>query len=142
MKEVRGNLWDFYYKGEPIAITTNGTITKDGRGVMGRGVALQASERFADIRWMLADRLRAKGNVFQYLAYGIWMFPVKHHWNEVADLKLINRSMHAMAMFLERTQMHMYMVRPGCGNGQRNWETEVKPLLKNYCDQLIIVEGP
>jgi len=42
MKEVIGNIWNYYNKGNWIVITTNGTIKKNGEAVMGRGVALEA----------------------------------------------------------------------------------------------------
>lgn len=38
MREINGsNIWDFYNKGFWIAITTNGTVKKNGEAVMGRG---------------------------------------------------------------------------------------------------------
>ena len=40
MKEVKGDIWNFYNKGYWIVIPTNGTVKRNGEAVMGRGVAL------------------------------------------------------------------------------------------------------
>ncbi len=37
--EVKGDLVDFWRKGNRIGITTNGFVKKDGRAVMGAGIA-------------------------------------------------------------------------------------------------------
>ena len=38
MKEITGDLWDYYRRPmHTICITTNGTIKKNGKAVMGRG---------------------------------------------------------------------------------------------------------
>jgi len=44
VKEVDGNLWEI--EADWRVITTNGFVKKDGRAVMGRGVARQALQRY------------------------------------------------------------------------------------------------
>ena len=44
MKEVTGNIWD--YPADIVCITTNGSTTRNGSAVMGKGIALQAKERY------------------------------------------------------------------------------------------------
>lgn len=40
MREITGNLWDYYEKpGYVVCITTNGVVNAKGRAVMGRGCA-------------------------------------------------------------------------------------------------------
>ena len=58
MREVIGNLWDFYDRGAHVAITTNGSISGNNLAVMGRGVALEAKQRFPALPRQLANKLR------------------------------------------------------------------------------------
>jgi hypothetical protein len=49
VKEIVGNIWDYYDKGHWIVITTNGIVNKNGEAIMGRGVALEAAKKFKDL---------------------------------------------------------------------------------------------
>lgn len=42
MTEVVGDLWDYFDHSHILCLTTNGTIKRNGRGVMGRGSAKEA----------------------------------------------------------------------------------------------------
>lgn len=83
-KEVHGDIWDYHSKGRWIVITTNGTVKNNGEAVMGRGVALQAKQRFPQLpkkvgSWM--SYFGGQGNqagIFQ--EEKIVSFPVKHDW--------------------------------------------------------------
>jgi len=50
MKIIKGNIWDYYYsKLNPnnwLVITTNTQIKNGGNAVLGRGIALEANDRF------------------------------------------------------------------------------------------------
>ncbi len=157
MKEERGNLWEFKKRGHPIAITINGVVKRDSsRLVMGRGCALEAKNRFPDLDLILGDIILRKG-------YGlIWLypeqivfFPTKYHYKEEADLWLIEHSCQELIKLwnhehtknermLEAEKSEgigstLYLPRPGCGNGGKDWETEVKPILKRYLDDRFVV---
>ena len=54
MIEVVGNLWT--YAADFRAITTNGTVKFDGRAVMGRGCAREATQRYPKIARQLGYR--------------------------------------------------------------------------------------
>lgn len=48
MEEIRGDLWD--YRGRALlALTTNGSLSRDHRAILGRGCARQAGERYPDL---------------------------------------------------------------------------------------------
>jgi len=136
MKEIVGNIWDFHKQGKFIAITTNGTIRKDGACVMGKGVAAECKSRYPELPYELGRKLKIAGNRPFLFEPGIVTFPVKHNWWEKADIKLIRKS----AQFLQESAIReLYLVRPGCGNGGLDWEKEVKPVLEKILDDRFIV---
>ncbi len=63
---VVGDLFD--QKVEAICLTTNGFVRKDGKAVMGRGVAAQAVVRWPVLPYILGHKIRhGAGNVVQLL---------------------------------------------------------------------------
>jgi hypothetical protein len=156
MIEVTGNLWE--YEANYRCITTNGTVKRNGCGVMGRGCALEATQRYPDIAEVLGDLLSHEGNHVHELGYSIkhsdetrpkkyaWdliSFPVKHNWREKADLGLIHRSAEELVELIDRKpdnyNLTIVVPRPGCGNGQRDWESEVKPLIEPILDDRFVI---
>ena len=139
MKEVKGNIWDYYDKGNWIVITTNGTVKSNGECVMGRGVALEAKTRFPKLAKKLGDWIRHNGNIpGRFSDYKLFSFPVKHNWQEKADPKLIDETCkHLLGLVLGSTYT-IYMVRPGCGNGHLLWK-DVKPVLERYLSDRFVV---
>lgn len=136
MIELVGNIWDFH-KGGPIAVTTNGDINKLGKAVMGRGIASQAATRFPDLAYELASALRNSGNIVNYFEkYRLYTFPVKHHWNEKADIELIKNSCMQLVSYKYEK---IFMVRPGCGNGQLLWDEVRLEIVKILDDRVRIV---
>jgi hypothetical protein len=145
MIEIKGNIWDYQTKPDyAIAITTNGTIKKDGKAVMGAGVAKQAMEQWPDIPFTLGKSLEIAGNNLHYLGNNILSFPVKHNWWEKADIVLIERSAKQLMDFINNCHKEVefahikkiVLVRPGCGNGKLKWE-DVKPVLEKILDDRI-----
>jgi len=145
MQEIFGNIWEQHEVGRWVVITTNGDVRKDGACVMGRGVAKQAADKFPDLPYKLGNALNVGGNkvnIFDDLK--IITLPVKHHWKDKADLNLIAKSLQQLVAWADippRKHGKFYMVRPGCDNGRRDWETEVKPICSTYLDdRFVIVE--
>jgi len=158
MIEKFGNIWEFGRYSSCVAITTNGCVTKEGKCVMGRGIALQAREMFPGIDRILGQKIKRFGNIpiaigqFNFRGnkehcrpnkYRIFSFPTKHNWREKSDIKLIEQSARILGALFTRVWGHetMYLVRPGCNNGGLDWETEVKPVIDPLLDShFIIVE--
>jgi hypothetical protein len=147
MKEIYvDNIWNAWNKGFCIVIPTNGFVKKNGECVMGRGLALQAKERFPDLPKRLGHRIGEFGNVvFIFREYRLLTFPVKHKkWWEKADLKLIEKSAKELQEIFKYNlcgiPTPVYLPKVGCGNGKRNW-TDVKPILEKYLDDRFIVVG-
>ena len=134
MIELRQDIWMHYLVPKHfVCITTNGTIKKNGYGVMGRGNAKQAAAMLPGIDKHLGEYLRANGNhagYFDEANANLIVFPTKHNWWEKADLKLIHEGAEWLrdAAKVDETIL-FHLPRPGCANGQRDWETEVRPIL-------------
>jgi hypothetical protein len=146
MKEIEGDL--FEQEADAVCLTTNGSVKKDSRAVMGRGVALKATQIWLGIELQLGNHLKVFGNTVAPLRYdkerkiAVVSFPVKDQWFEVARLDLIDQSCKAL---LELTNVQgwskVILPRPGCGNGGLSWET-VKPIVEQLDDRFIVVYKP
>jgi len=149
MKEITGNLWA-QKEASAICITTNAFIKKDGTLVMGRGCAKEASDRYPGLSKHAGSLIKANGNhVFKihtvitnyideasgYNTQDMLTFPVKKYWWDKADLDLIAQSCRELvAITNEKKYTSVVLPRPGCGNGGRNWEKEVKPIVSKLLD--------
>ncbi|KKN82297.1 hypothetical protein LCGC14_0311100 [marine sediment metagenome] len=141
MIEVKGNLWN--HPADARVITTNGFVKKDGRAVMGRGIAYEAKQRYPDIDLWLGAMIRREGNIVSPLYWGLgdWgrealvSFPVKHNWWEKADTFLITRSAFQLMSLadLQPSWKIICMPRPGCGNGRLDW-VDVKMMIDPILD--------
>lgn len=136
LKEVTGNLWDYWGDHNyALCVTTNGTLKRNGEGVMGRGCAKELCQRYPDAPKLLGQNLKVFGNNVQFItekpAMIVVSFPVKHNWWEKADLALIRTSAKQLKDFIANGFDHKTWIlpRPGCGNGKLDWKTQVKPLL-------------
>lgn len=139
MKEVTGNIWDYHKQGKRVAISSNGTVKKNGWAVMGRGVAWEAAQLFPSIPYLLGKALLTKGNYVHFFSeHNLYTFPVKHYWYEKADIKLIKFSAKQLR---DLSEGEVYLVRPGCGNGQLKWDDVrevIAPILRD--DRFIVVD--
>lgn len=141
MREANADLWAV--QAQARCITTNGSIRKDGRAVMGRGCALQAKARYPGVDRYLGMELARVGNhVTVLMDAGQWLllsFPVKHVWSEPADHSLVERSARELVALADTEGWkRVVLPRPGCGNGQLRWE-QVKPLLEGLLDDRFLV---
>lgn len=138
MIEITGDLWEF--PATARCITTNGFVRNDGHAVMGRGCAKQAARRYPALPALLGGLLKEKGNhVFLLMEHPrLYTFPVKRNWYEQASLQLIERSCQELIPFIKAGE-RCVIPRPGCGNGQRDWVTEVEPILSKLLDDRFMV---
>ena len=131
MIEAQGNMWG--YPADYRVITTNGFVKRNGECVMGRGCAKEAKDRYPELPSKLGTLIQAYGNVVLWLGNDLFSFPVKHKWFEKADLALIEQSCQQLINHVNRDSVDVVIPRPGCGNGQLNWN-DVKPILDKYLD--------
>jgi hypothetical protein len=145
MLEIYGNALEVINNPEytGLCITTNGYVRKDGACVMGRGIALAIKTLIPLFPYKLGEKLTLYGNhVFRFKTkyFGdkvLYSFPVKHVYNEAADINLIMRSckelMHALG-----PDDKVILPRPGCGNGRLEWSF-VKSMIRLELDDRVSI---
>lgn len=153
MIESVGELWE--YPASVRVITTNGHTNKAGNLVMGRGCAKEAAERFPMLAYYLGQVVARKGNRTSIVSpkmlaglsgdtsaaipYWLVTFPVKNHWRDKADLKLIARSAEELVGHANEFDWSgIVLPRPGCGNGRLQWAT-VRLILEPLLDDRFTV---
>ena len=138
MQEVYGDIWDYLGKAV-IVITTSGSLTRDGRAVLGRGCARQAAERFPNLALQLGAMLQEQGNHVHNLGNSLVSFPVEESAWALPDLRLIARSARELKELADREGWETIVVpRPGCGGGGLSWH-EVRSLLMSQFDDRFLV---
>ena len=154
IQRVSGNIWYFHTRGEWIVVPTNGTVKKDGRAVMGRGIAKEAKRRFPALPTTLGDRLSLCGNIpLLFEQYRLITFPVKEVWWGKAKISLLDISCRLLNTLIDNYNyrfnitimakpriQRVYLPKVGCGNGKLDWD-RVKPVLdtrldKSVCDYM------
>jgi hypothetical protein len=137
-----GDLWDLPC--DARCLTVNGYVKTNGEAVMGRGVALQAKQRWPELPRILGVNIQIFGNH----VFDLWQppneplfisFPVKAHWREQADLELIKRSCRELMAVADRLELeHIILPKPGCGNGRLSWDI-VRPAISPLLDDRVSV---
>lgn len=142
MHEQQTDIWTFWGKAV-IAVTTNGSVTRDGRSIPGCGVARTASELFPQLRKMLGGLLQAGGNHVYEILPGLVSFPVEDTPFSQPDKRLIRQSAVELRRLADQQGwLQIVVPRPGCGGGGLSWE-EVRPLLTDqFDDRFIVLSAP
>lgn len=142
MNTLKGNIWDYHQQGY-ITITTNGNLDKRGFAVMGRGIALQAKQKFPDLPKRLGEQIRKHGNlVYVWHDYKLVTFPTKTDYWKCSDLSLIESGLFQLTKLWNNSsitiQDKLFIPKLGCGYGQLSW-TVIEPLMDRYLDDRFIV---
>lgn len=139
MFETIGDIWEYAGHCDVIVITTNGSVTRDGRAVIGRGVAKQAAVRFPELAYKLGRLLEKQGNHVFDPGFGIVTFPVEETAWSLPDLRIIARSAEELRLLADAAGWRKIVVpRPGCGGGGLAWK-DVQPLLAPWFDERFLV---
>lgn len=166
MLEQKIDMWRA--QGDVHCVTTNGFIKNDGRAVMGAGNAKQAVQIYSGIDITLGHEIKKNGNVVNKIwdVPLIYAFPVKPEyvisnganvlgrlsnesnkgkrlpgWMAKSDISLILKSARHLVMIADAEGWKRVIVpRPGCGNGELDWETQVRgPLRRIFDDRFLVV---
>jgi len=153
VKQWVGNLWAMHEAGWHIVIPTNLYAKADGQAVMGRGIALQAAQKWPDLKmwygYHLTGHIRQTPegrnprmediNEADLLAIDnerrLICLPVKTSWNQGARKGLIRSSLACLATMMTKPALQNASVaipRIGSGNGLLDWEADVKPLVREF----------
>ncbi len=147
----KGDMWDRFGKVDLFCITTNGVITKDGRLVMGAGIAKEARDRLPGIDKDLAEAIQNKSGFFlhrlkrslqvrNHVAQMIVAFQVKEHYKSNANLNLIRESCLALfSEILDRPKITIALNFPGIGYGGLS-RNKVLPIISLLPDNVEIWE--
>jgi uncharacterized protein YeaO (DUF488 family) len=131
--EIEENKYDM------VCITTNGFVKKNGNAVMGAGIARQFRDKYGRAEFILGEKITNCGNIVQHLMDNFFAFPVKHKWDEDADLALIEKSCLELVKLADMRKAEKILLPfPGVGNGKRSKE-EVTPIIERYLDDRFIV---
>lgn len=125
---------------DAVGVTTNGEVRRDGKAVMGAGVAKAFRDRFKGIDEALAESIWEHGNAVRVVRFiqdtqtYIFSFPTKGRWKDPATLELIARSASQLVDLADAMEWRtIWLPRPGCDNGGLDW-IDVEPVLDRYLD--------
>ena len=153
MLELRGNynIFELPKDGEAMCVTTNGIVKADGHAVMGAGIAKEANKYF-HLSGVLGKYLKQYGNRafnlgrYQRLTlqnpatFTIFSLPTKHDWKNDSDINLIVKSCEQLVEMCNKFGVtKCYLTPPGCGCGNLNYESTVKPWISQILDDRFVV---
>jgi len=144
MKEITGDIWNQAEPGWKV-ITTNQEVRKDGKAVMGKGIAAEAVRRHPEIQGLLGALLKKYGfdnpQVMVWPVQGLITFPTKYFWADGSDINLIVAMATQLKLNNHLGDKPVYLPRLGCGNGGLDWLRDVYPAIKDILadDRFIVV---
>jgi O-acetyl-ADP-ribose deacetylase (regulator of RNase III) len=137
MLYVRGNLLQ-----SPAQVLVN---TVNTVGVMGRGIALDFKRLFPEMYQQyreLCEQGQLKiGELWLYRSPNKWVlnFPTKKHWRYPSHVEYIEAGLKKFVSSYEEMGIHSIAFPAlGCGNGQLEFESQVRPLFEQYLSKLPI----
>lgn len=125
-----------------ICVTTNGIVKSNGELVMGKGIALEAVQKYPTLPRSLGHLVGLYGNFPFRIPFefnDVISFPTKHHYKDNSSLMLIRLSADKIVNITNCFQYNkIFLTKPGCGNGNLNWD-DVRPILEEYFDDRFVV---
>lgn len=166
MKEIHGNIWQV--EADAICITTNGDLKKNGRAIMGKGLAKQTVEHYPNIDIILGLLIKKYGNLVHMLTgeYGLnnkvpmlccteigevpdadgiitpWhivSLPTKRSWRDRSNISFIIFNLGQLSYLAQKKKWKKIVLpRPGCGLGGLIWH-KIKPILTPLMDDRFFI---
>lgn len=131
---------DFFASPALVLVNTVNTV-----GVMGKGIAKEFKaiypEMFERYRELCEREELTIGKLFLYRTPHKWVlnFPTKRHWRQRSRLEDIDAGLRA---FVAQHQAYdltsVAFPQLGCGNGELDWESQVRPLMERHLGPLPI----
>lgn len=134
---VEGNLFE-----SPAQVLVN---TVNTVGAMGKGVAKEFKhiypEMFKKYQELCESGSLEVGKLFLYKTDNKWVlnFPTKIHWNNPSKTEYIEDGLKKFVAEYSRLRIHSIAFPPlGAGNGELDFETEIRPLMIKYLHDIPI----
>jgi O-acetyl-ADP-ribose deacetylase (regulator of RNase III) len=134
---VKGNL---FQSPADVLVNTVNTV-----GVMGKGIALDFKNLYPEMYRQYRDLCESGqfkiGKLWLYKSPNKWVlnFPTKKHWRRPSRVEYIEAGLCKFVQKYESFGIHSIAFPAlGCGNGQLDFESQVKPLMEKHLRQLPI----
>ena len=134
MQYRSGDIWDLAKGCQGIVVVpTNTTIRKDGKAVMGAGMAKDAAERFPALSQKLATHIN-RWHERLYVDQDVICLPTKRDWQQPSTIELVEQGCRELVELDRLFTMCSYkrlilLPKLGCGLGSLNWERQVRPVV-------------
>ena len=131
---------DLFLSPARVLVNTVNTV-----GVMGKGIAKDFKqiypEMFREYQLLCQNNWFDIGKLWLYKTQNKWIlnFPTKRHWRQPSRPEYIEAG---LAKFVDT--YHVYGITSisfpllGCGNGELDWDTQVRPIMERYLKKLPI----
>lgn len=166
MKELIGeDLFDQIATSDAICITTNCTLMANGKNPMGGGCAGAAARKWPELQEIYGRLLSLAPNVPVIMGWAsktnsdnfvsalddttgistrthtaVVAYPTMVDISEDANLKLVRRSAKLLIEMADLFYWNSVVIpRPGAGIGGLDWDTEVKPELRELLDKRFVL---
>ena len=114
-------------------------------GIMGKGLAKEFKHRFPEMfkhyQSLCENKQFSIGQLFLYKTPNHWIlnFPTKQSWRHKSKTEYIEAGLQKfVATYLDEGMFSVGFPQLGCGNGDLDWITQVKPLMEYYLQPLPI----
>ncbi|MCP4153988.1 MAG: macro domain-containing protein [bacterium] len=131
---------DLFQSPADVLVNTVNTV-----GVMGKGIAKKFKAIYPDMfekyRQLCEKKKLVVGKVWLYKTSNKWIlnFPTKNTWRNPSQLEYIEKGLQAFVNgYSQRGITSIAFPALGCGNGELNWESQVRPLMEKYLKPLPI----
>ncbi|MEQ8674638.1 MAG: macro domain-containing protein [Aggregatilineales bacterium] len=131
---------DLFQSPAKVLVNTVNTV-----GVMGKGIALQFKrlypEMFKQYQQLCEQNMFEMGQLWIYKTPHKWVlnFPTKNHWRHKSKPEYIELGLKKFVRNYEEKGINsISFPMLGCGNGELDWETQVRPLMEEYLGGLPI----
>ncbi len=133
---------DFSLFDSPCKVLVN---TVNTVGVMGKGIAKEFKgiypEMFTEYQSLCERGLIDIGNLWIYPTPNKWVlnFPTKKHWRSPSKPEYLEAGLQKFARIYQEARIaSVSFPMLGCGNGELDWESQVKPRMEHYLRPLPI----
>lgn len=136
------NIWNDFNQLDYICVTTNAYTKSNGWLCMGRGIALEASQKEPNLKILWGKYLRENklvNRLYGLLAYEKYIaFQTKLDWKKPSTVEIIQFSIDKLNRLANKYPNKTFgLPYPGISNGKLTKEI-VYPLLKDLPDNVIV----